>query len=55
MRYCCSGVVDRGRRSSRFSDAWKSVDAADFASKTMDHLGIVSAVCREINIGLTAK
>ena len=26
------------------------MDAADFASKTLDHLGIVSAVCREINV-----
>jgi Transposase len=48
--FCCNGVVDRRRSSSRVSDAWKSVDAADFASKTLDHLGIVSAVCREINV-----
>ena len=26
------------------------MDAADFASKTLEHLGIVSAVCREINL-----
>lgn len=26
------------------------MDGADFASKTLDHLGIVAAVCREINL-----
>jgi ribosomal protein L30E len=50
MMYCCNGVVDRRRSSHGVSDAWKSMDAADFASKTLDHLGIVSAVCREINV-----
>jgi len=26
------------------------MNAMDFTSKTLDHLGIVSAVCREINL-----
>ena len=41
-------MVERG--SPRTIDAEETIDAADFASKNLDHLGIVAVVCREIGL-----
>jgi len=49
MKYCCNGILGSSG-TYKISDARETENAANYNSKTLDHLGIVSAVCKEINL-----